>query len=53
MKLLTGATGTAEIANGVRVLKARLDLSRVNSGHDLLGIRLPGIDWNYYPMVVR
>jgi hypothetical protein len=34
-------------------MKATLDLSRIPSGHYLLGVRLAGIDWSYYPLIVR
>lgn len=47
------ATGTASLEGSRTVLRARLDVSRLNSGHYLLGIRPPGVDWSYYPLVVR
>jgi hypothetical protein len=50
---LTSAKGTADLEGGLVVLKARLSLSTVNIGQHLLGIRLPGVEWSYYPVVVR
>ncbi|MGH7174262.1 MAG: hypothetical protein ACRELG_28665 [Gemmataceae bacterium] len=52
-KPLTTATGTADLQNGVTILKVRLDLSRLNSGHYLLGIRPPGVEWSYYPLIMK
>jgi len=52
-KPLTNVTGTAGVEGGLVVLKARLNLSRVNVGQRLLGIRLPGVEWSYYRVVVR
>jgi hypothetical protein len=34
-------------------MKATLDLSRIPSGDYLLGIRLLGVEWSYYPMVIE
>ncbi|HEX5483334.1 MAG TPA: hypothetical protein VFZ08_11985 [Terriglobia bacterium] len=50
---LASAAGTATLEGNLTVLKAKLDLATLHSGHYLLGIRLPGIDWNYYPLVLR
>lgn len=50
---LVSAAGTATAEDGLTVLKAKLDLSKLNSGHYLLGIRPPGVDWSYYPLEVR
>jgi hypothetical protein len=43
------ASGTASVQPGLTVLKANLDISRVNSGHYLLGIPPPGAGWSYHP----
>jgi hypothetical protein len=37
----------------VTELNAAVDLSRVPSGRYLFAIRLSGIDWSYYPMVIE
>ncbi len=50
---LVSAAGTATTEGSLTVLKAKLDLSKLNFGHYLLAIRLPGVDWSYYPLVVR
>lgn len=50
---LVSATGAATTEGGLTVLKANLDLSKLNSGHYLLGIRPPGVDWSYYPLIIR
>jgi hypothetical protein len=52
-KPLTSATGTADLEQGLVVLRARLNLSKINVGQHLLGVRLPGVEWSYYPVVVR
>lgn len=50
---LVTATGDATTEGSLTVLKAKLNLSKVNPGHYLLGIRPPGVEWSYYPLVVR
>lgn len=50
---LASATGAADVEGGLVVLKAQLNLSIVKVGQHLLGIRLPGVEWSYYPVVVR
>lgn len=50
---LISATGAATTEGGLTVLKAKLDVSKLKSGHYLLAIRPPGVDWSYYPLVVR
>src|SRR5579875_1595204 len=50
---LVSATGMATAEGTLTVLKAKLDLSKLNPGHYLLAIRPPGVDWSYYPLVVR
>lgn len=50
---LVSATGAATSEGGLTVLKAKLDVSKLKSGHYLLAIRPPGVEWSYYPLVVR
>jgi hypothetical protein len=50
---LVSATGDATTEGSLTVLKAKLDVSKLNSGHYLLAIRPPGVDWSYYPLVLR
>lgn len=50
---LTSAKGKATIENGMTAVSATLDLSRIAPGYYLVGIRLPGTDWSYYPLVVK
>ncbi|MGH9328347.1 MAG: hypothetical protein ACRD2B_16890 [Terriglobia bacterium] len=50
---LVSAAGTATTEGNLTVLKARLDVSKLNSGHYLLAIRPPGVDWSYYPLVTK
>ena len=50
---LVSRTSQATLEKGMTVLNATLDLSRIPSGRYLLGIRLPGIEWSYYPMVIE
>lgn len=52
-KSLVRATGTAVINNNTIALNVTLDLSRTNPGHYLVGIRLPGTDWNYANLIIR
>jgi len=50
---LVSSTSQARLEKDMTVLNTTLDLSRMPSGRYLLGIRLPGIEWSYYPMVVE
>ena len=50
---LVRRTSQATLEKGMTVLNTTLDLSRIPSGRYLLGIRLPGIEWSYYPMVIK
>ncbi|HEV2418035.1 MAG TPA: hypothetical protein VGX94_09530 [Terriglobia bacterium] len=50
---LVTVAGTATLEGSLTVLKAKLDLSRRSPGHYLLAIRPPGVDWSYYPLVLR
>jgi hypothetical protein len=50
---LTIATGTATIENGTTAMNVTLDLSRIPPGYYLVGIRLPGTDWGYSPLIVK
>ena len=50
---LASATGTATIENGMTVMNVSLDLSRISPGYFLVGIRLPGTDWSYSPLIVQ
>ncbi len=52
-KPLVNAIGTAGIANGMTVLTAQLDVSRVNPGTYLLIIAKPGKQGRSYPLVVK
>jgi hypothetical protein len=53
VKPLTSATGTATIENGTTTLKVTLDLSRIEPGYYLVGIRLPDTEWSYCPLIVK
>ena len=50
---LTSATGTATMEQGMTAMNVTLDLSRIVPGYYLVGIRLPGTDWSYYPTIVK
>lgn len=50
---LVSATGDAATEGSLTVLKAKLDVSKMHSGHYLLAIRPTGVDWSYYPLVIR
>lgn len=50
---LVRATGTAVIKNNTTAVNVTLDLSRTTPGHYLVGIRLPGTDWNYANLIIR
>lgn len=52
-KSLVRATGTAVINNNTTEMNVTLDLSRTTPGHYLVGIRLPGTDWNYANLIIR
>jgi len=47
------ATGKAQLANHVVILKADINLSDVPEGLCLLGIRKPGLEWNLFPVRLR
>jgi hypothetical protein len=50
---LTRATAVANAEKDKTSMRATLDLSRVRAGHYLLAVRLAGVDWNYFPLVVK
>jgi hypothetical protein len=50
---LVSTTSQATLEKDMTVLNTTLDLSRAPSGRYLLGIRLPGIEWSYYPIVIE
>ena len=50
---LVSTTSQATSEKGMTALNATVDLSRIPSGRYLFGIRLPGIEWSYYPMVIE
>ena len=50
---LATATGTATIENGMTQMSVTLDLSRISPGYYLVGIRLPGSDWSYSPLIIK
>jgi hypothetical protein len=50
---LASATGTATIENGMTQMSVILDLSRIAPGYYLVGIRLPGGDWSYSPLIIK
>ena len=50
---LASATGLASVEKSMTRMKATLDLSRIPCGDYLLGIRLPGVEWSYYPLMIR
>ncbi len=52
-KVLITARGTAALKGVHTALTTRLDVSRLNAGHYLLGIRPPGADWSFSPLVVK
>lgn len=51
--VLITAPGAASVKGAHTALTARLDLTHLNSGNYLLGIRPPGVEWSYYPLEVR
>ncbi len=52
-KTLVNAIGNAAIENGITVMKARVDLSKIYSGNYLLGIGQPGMERRSYPLVMK
>ena len=50
---LVSRTSQATSEKDMTELNTTLDLSRAPSGRYLFGVRLPGIEWSYYPMVVE
>jgi len=52
-KPLATATAVTKIDKGMTVMEVTLDLTRVSSRHYLLCVRPAGIDWSYYPLIVR
>ena len=50
---LVSTTGAATMENDKTIIKVTLDLSRIASGDYLVGIRLPGTDWSYYPVFLK
>jgi hypothetical protein len=50
---LASGTGLASVERRMTRMKATLDLSRIPSGDYLLGIRLPGVEWSYYPLMIK
>jgi len=50
---LVSTTSQATLEKDTTELNANVDLSRVPSGRYLFAIRLPGIEWSYYPMVIQ
>jgi hypothetical protein len=52
-KPLVNAIGNAAIENGVIVMKARVDLSKIDPGNYLLAIGHPGMERRSYPLVAK
>jgi hypothetical protein len=52
-RVLVTAPGNAALTGTRPALTARLDVARLNPGHYLLGIRPPGADWSFSPLVVK
>ena len=50
---LATATGAATVENGMTQMSVTLDLSRIPPGYYLVGIRLPGADWSYSPLIIK
>jgi len=50
---LVSTTSQATLEKDMTELTATFDLSRVPSGRYLFAIRLPGIEWSYYPMLIE
>ncbi len=50
---LVSANGTATVENGMTAVNVTLDLSRIEPGYYLVGIRLPETEWSYYPLLVK
>jgi hypothetical protein len=52
-KPLVNAVGNADIENGVTVMKASVDLSKIGPGNYLLDIGQPGMERRFYPLVMK
>ena len=50
---LASVSGEAEIVDGTAALKAKVDLSKLEPGKYLLGVRRLPADWTYYPAELR
>ena len=50
---LVSTTGAATVENDKTTVEVTLDLTRIAPGDYLVGIRLPGTDWSYYPVVLK
>ena len=50
---LVHTTSQATLEKDMTELNATVDLSRAPSGRYLFAIRLPGVEWSYYPMVIE
>ena len=50
---LVSTTSQATLEKDMTVLNITLDLSRTHSGRYLFAVRLPGVEWSYYPMAVE
>jgi hypothetical protein len=50
---LVRTTSQATLEKDMTDMNVTVDLSRVPSGRYLFAIRLPGIEWSYYPMVIE
>jgi hypothetical protein len=50
---LARANGVAIIQKGITTINAQVDVLRVPTSHYLLGIRPAGMDWSYYPLLVK
>jgi hypothetical protein len=50
---LMTVSGEARIEEGKTILRARIDLTHVDSGAVLIGLQQPPWDWTYYPVTVQ
>lgn len=50
---LMTVAGEARIENGKTILRARIDLTHVDSGAVLIGLQQPPSDWTYYPVTIQ
>jgi hypothetical protein len=50
---LMTVAGEARIERGNTILRARIDLTHVDSGAILIGLRQPPSDWTYYPVIIH